>query len=229
MTNLFKLVKHELGEYFKNPSILSVVLLPIFMSKVISYAMESSGVEFLMLSIWILFAQVMVGIMLIGPNLIEEREGKTIDALLCSPLNFFQIIMAKGLAILFFSLLSQLAVYIINRGFDSKLVIVLIPMVIGGIIFIEIGAVIGMTISSSKNGSAVSAVVMVLLFLVVSVYPSLPKWTYKFFLILPSVDVTEVMTALMDTGKILWCESAIGIGWLVLLTVVLGIIGKKKS
>ena len=199
------------------------------MSKIISYAMAASGMEFLMLSIWILFAQVMVGIMLTGPNLIEEREGKTIDALLCSPLNLFQIITAKGLTILFFSMISQLAVYIINRGFDANLIMVLVPMIIGGIIFIEIGAVIGMTISSSKNGSAASAVIMVLLFLVVSVYPSLPNWTYKFFMILPSVDVTEVMTALMDTGEILWYESAIGIVWLVLLTLVLVRIGKKRA
>lgn len=43
-------------------------------------------------------AQVMVGIMLNGPNIIEERESKTIDALLCTPFTFRQIMISKGLA-----------------------------------------------------------------------------------------------------------------------------------
>lgn len=227
MTKTLKLIKHELCEYLKNPAILSVVLLPIFMSKVIGFAMKDAGIEFLMLSVWILFAQVMVGIMLTGPNLIEEREGKTMDALLCSPLNFSQIIIAKGITILIFSMISQVAVYLINRGFDMGFVRVLFPMILGGVVFIEIGAIIGLKIQSSKNGSAVSAVVMVLLFLIVSVYPSLPKWTYKFFLLLPSVDVSEVMTDLIDTGKVLWTEVFFGLGWLVLLTILLIIIGKR--
>ena len=92
----------------------------------------------------------------------------------------------------------------------------------------EIGAIIGLMIGSSKTGSAVSAVVMVLLFLIVSVYPSLPEWTYNLFVLLPSVEVVEIMSSLMDHGKVLVKESIFLIVWLILLTSTITVIGKKR-
>lgn len=223
-----KQIRHEMRELLLNPAILSVILLPIIMSKFIGVAMSGAGVEFLLLSVWILFAQVMVGIMLTGPNLIEERETKTMDALLCTPLNFGNIIVAKCGTILCFSIISQIAVFLINRGFQMELLYLLLPMFIGGIVFVEIGAIIGLMIGSSKTGSAVSAVVMVLLFLIVSVYPSLPAWTYNLFVLLPSVEIVEIMSKLMDHGKVLVKESIFLIVWLILLTSTITVIGKKR-
>lgn len=222
------LIKHEIKDILKNPSIMTVILLPIFMSKVITAAMDMAGVETLLLSIWILFAQVMVGIMLTGPNLIEEREGKTIDALLCSPLNFGQIVVGKGFTILLFSMLSQIFVFFINQGFQSSILPLLIPMLIGGIIFIEIGVIIGFKISSSKNGSAVSSVIMVSLFLIVSVYKTLPDWTYKFFITIPSIEITEVLNNVMQGKSIISLETFLSLIWVLVLGTWILRIGKKN-
>jgi ABC-2 type transport system permease protein len=220
-------MRHEIKDLLKNPAIMVVILMPIFMSKVITAAMSKSDAGFLLLAIWILFAQVMVGIMLTGPNLIEEREGKTIDALLCSPLNFWHILTAKGLTILLFSILSQLFVFIVNEGFKAVILKLLLPMIVGGIIFVEIGAIIGFKISSSKNGSAVSAAVMVSLFLIVSVYKTLPEWTYKIFVFIPSIGITEVLNNLIQNGGFLLLESILSLAWAVGLGFWLAIIGKK--
>lgn len=225
---VLKQIRNEFKELILNPAILGVVILPILMSKVVTYAMHELNVGFLLLCVWILFSQVMVGIMLTGPNLIEERESKTFDALLCTPLSFGKIVVSKCVPILICSLFSQIMVFVINEGVDSKLVELFIPMVIGGIIFVEIGAVIGLLIESSKNGSAVSAMVMIALFLVVSVYPSLPQWTYSIFVFLPSVEVVEIMNALINSQGVLWIESILLITWLVVLTGVVYLIGKKK-
>jgi len=197
------------------------------MSKIITAAMNMAGVEFLLLSIWILFAQVMVGIMLTGPNLIEEREGKTIDALLCSPLNFAQIVIGKGVVILLFSMLSQILVFLINKGFDSTILTLLLPMLIGGIVFVEIGIIIGFKISSSKNGSAVSSVIMVSLFLIVSVYKVLPDWTYKFFIAIPSIQVTEILNSVMQGNSIISLETFLLLAWMLGLGLWIGKIGKN--
>lgn len=132
-------VVFELSTYLKNPSILAIVFLPIIMSKIITAAMNIGGQEIFLLSVWILFAQVMVGIMLTGPNIIEEREAKTIDALLCTPFTFREIMFSKGLAILILSMFSQINVYIINRGITSELFALIIPMLIGGSLFILLG------------------------------------------------------------------------------------------
>jgi ABC-2 type transport system permease protein len=71
-------------------------MLPVFMSKIIISVMDKNGINFMLLSTWILFAQVMVGIMMTGPGLIEERESKTFDALLISLLGkllFFESLL----------------------------------------------------------------------------------------------------------------------------------------
>lgn len=225
---VLKQIRNEFKELILNPAILGVVILPIIMSKVVTYAMQELNVGFLLLCVWILFSQVMVGIMLTGPNLIEERESKTFDALLCTPLTFGKIVVSKCVPILICSLFSQIMVFVVNEGVNSKLLELFIPMVIGGIIFVEIGAVIGLLIESSKNGSAVSAMVMIALFLVVSVYPSLPQWTYSIFVFLPSVEVVEIMSALSNSQGILWIELILLIAWLVVLTSAVYLIGKKK-
>ncbi|QQY79246.1 ABC-2 type transport system permease protein [Keratinibaculum paraultunense] len=227
MRNTLILIKHEIINLLRNPAILAVVLLPIFMSKIITTTMKMADQEFLLLSIWILFAQVMVGIMLTGPNLIEEREAKTIDALLCSPLNFGQIIFAKGFAILVLSMFSQIAVYLINEGFNSSIFPLLIPMLVGGIIFVQIGAIIGLKIESSQSGSALSSIVMVSLFLIVSVYELLPEWTHKLFVLIPSIGVTEVLNNLMTYNEFLIYQGSIVLVWVIIFSLWLTNIGRK--
>lgn len=213
MKNILILSKHEIINLLKNPAILAIVLLPIFMSKIITATMKMADQEFLLLSIWIIFAQVMVGIMLTGPNLIEEREAKTIDALLCSPLDFREIILSKGFAILVLSMFSQIAVYFVNEGIRSNIFVLLLPMLFGGILFIQIGVIIGLKIKSSQSGSAVSSIVMVSMFLIVSVYQLLPEWTYKLLVLIPSIGLTEFINGLMTYNEFLIYQGFIVLVW----------------
>ncbi|WP_051652492.1 ABC transporter ATP-binding protein/permease [Clostridium algidicarnis] len=190
-------------------------------------AMNIGGQEIFLLSVWILFAQVMVGIMLTGPNIIEEREAKTIDALLCTPLTFREIMFSKGLAILILSMFSQINVYIINRGITSELFVLIIPMLIGGSLFILLGEIIGLKVGTSQEGSAVSSIVMVLLFLIVSVYESFPEWIGKFMIMIPSISVAEIMNGIMADNTVLLLQSVIVFTWFVLGVIYIKYIEKK--
>lgn len=221
------IVKNELSTYISNPSILAVVFLPILMSKLVTAAMNIEGQDIFLLSVWILFAQIMVGIMLTGPNIIEERESKTIDALLCTPLTFRQIMLSKGLAILVLSMFSQICVYIINRGVNEVLLYLIIPMLIGGSLFILVGALIGLKVRTSQEGSAVSSIVMVLLFLIATIYESFPEWIVDFMNLIPSISVAEVINGIMADNKLLVIQSLIAVGWFVIGLIYIRIIEKK--
>lgn len=222
-------VKHEFINFFRNPAVIVVVLLPIFMSKIMMTVMEIAEAQLLMLSIWILFAQIMIGIMLMGPDLIEERETKTIDALLCTPLNYAQIIIGKALPVIVFSLLSQLIILLINANVADFDPLILIPMGLGTIIFAEIGIVIGLLVSSSKNGSAISAVVFVCLFLVSSVYNVLPEWSYNFFYFIPSISLVELMNGILNQNSVFVQELVITIFWVVALSIYVFAIATRRS
>lgn len=216
---LWKLFKHECKDILRNPATVILIVLPIFMAKIIITVVDKSGLDFMLLSTWILFAQVMVGIMITGPGLIEERESKTYDALLISPLSRGQIITAKAGSVLVFSLFSQLIVYVLNQGLNIDLLSALIYMLLGGIIFVQVGIIIGLKVSSSKNGSAISSAFMVVFFLVASVYLALPEWTYPIFAALPSIEITQNLNSILSGEGILPVESLLLLIWIAVLSV----------
>ncbi len=223
---LWKLFKHECKDILRNPATVILIILPIFMAKVIITVVDKSGLDFMLLSTWILFAQVMVGIMITGPGLIVERESKTFDALLITPLSRGQIIAAKGGAVLVCSLFSQMIVFIITKGIRDLLPM-LLYMVLGGIIFVQIGTIIGLKVKSSKNGSAVSSAFMVVFFLVASVYLALPEWTYPIFAVLPSIEIVENLNSILNGEGLLLVESLLLLLWIVVLSVWIWKTGKE--
>ncbi len=227
MSQVTKLIRHECKDLLRNPSIIILVMLPIFMSKIIISVMDKNGINFMLLSTWILFAQVMIGIMMTGPGLIEERESKTFDALLISPLGRGQILVAKGLTVLLFSVFSQTVVFLLNQGFASELLSVFPYMLAGGILFVEVGMIIGLKLDSSKNGSAVSSAVMVVFFLLASVYQALPDWTYPFFAALPSIEIVENLNRILNGDGPLLFESLLLPLWMTVLALWIWRTGKE--
>ncbi|MNO35387.1 ABC-2 family transporter protein [compost metagenome] len=216
---LWKLFKHECKDILRNPATVILIILPIFMSKIIITVVDKGGLDFMLLSTWLLFAQVMVGIMITGPGFIEERESKTYDALLISPLSRGQIIAAKAGSVLVFSLFSQLIVYGINQGLTMDVWPALLYMILGGIIFVQIGIIIGLKVSSSKNGSAISSAFMVVFFLAASVYVALPEWTYPIFAILPSIQIAQNLNSILKGEGFLFVESLLMLLWIAVLSV----------
>ncbi|WP_339796036.1 ABC transporter permease [Paenibacillus sp. FSL R5-0744] len=223
---IWKLYKHESKDILRNPATVILIILPIFMAKIIITVVDKSGLDFMLLSTWILFAQVMVGIMITGPGLIEERESKTYDALLITPLSRGQIITAKAGSVLVFSLLSQLIVYVLNQGLTMDLLPSLLYMLLGGIIFVQVGIIIGLKVSSSKNGSAISSAFMVVFFLVASVYVALPEWTYPIFVILPSIEIVQNLNSILNGEGVLLLESLLLLLWIVVLSLWIWKTGK---
>ncbi|KTD86899.1 hypothetical protein UQ64_13840 [Paenibacillus etheri] len=219
--------KHECKDILRNPATVILIILPILMAKIIITVVDKGGLDFMLLSTWILFAQVMVGIMISGPGLIEERESKTFDALLITPLSRGQIITAKAGSVLVFSLLSQLIVYILNQGLTMDLLPSLLYMLLGGIIFVQVGVIIGLKVSSSKNGSAISSAFMVVFFLVASVYLALPEWTYPIFAVLPSIEIVEALNSILNGEGILLVESLLLFLWIAILSVWIWKIDKE--
>ena len=226
MKQVNKLIQHEVNDLLRNPSMIILTILPIVMSKLIIEVIDKSANNFMLLSTWVLFAQVMVGIMMMGPNLIEERESKTMDALLITPLSFRQIIIAKGSAVLLFSLLSQMLVLLINYGFKNDLALNMLYMVLGGVIFVQIGLIIGLKVNSSKTGSAISSALMVLFFLLPTLYLSLPDWSYALIILIPSIEIVENLNSILNGTGMMFLETVLLCMWIGILTLWIRKLGK---
>ncbi|MCD8511582.1 MAG: ABC transporter permease subunit [Bacillus sp. (in: Bacteria)] len=221
-----KLVTHEFQDFLKQPSLWMLVVLPVFMSIMVIGLMNEPGVEMMLLPSWIIFAQVMVGLMIIAPGFIEEKEQKTLDALLVSPLTLGEVIIAKCSVIFLFSVLSQVFVYVLNMGVSFDIIKLLPFMVAGGILFIQVGLVIGMILDSSKSSAAVSSIVMVVLFVTASFYEQLPEWK-TLLQFLPSVAIVENMHGVLG-GQLDWVPLVIAGAWLVIMTGLIVFLVKRE-
>lgn len=223
-----KLIRHETIDFLKQPPLWLLVILPIIMSvMIIGVVMKDTGQEMMLLPSWILFAQVMVGIMIIAPGFIEEKEQKTLDALMTSPLTLMEVIIAKCTTILLFSMISQLLVYSLNSGISMDLLAVIPMMIIGGIMFIQVGMVLALVMDSSKTAAAVSSIVMVVLFMTASFYQELPELLVVLQFI-PSVVVVESFFGALNREFLIF-EGSLLIFWLGLLTEMIYFLAKKEE
>ncbi|MCD8500850.1 MAG: ABC transporter permease [Bacillaceae bacterium] len=221
------LMKHELKDFVKQPPLLMLVILPLLMSvMVIGFMNEEDLARFLVPS-WILFAQVMVGLMIIAPGIVEEKEQKTLDALLISPLSLQKILFVKVLMILIFSVMSQLLVYLLNLGYSNDIFLVLPFMIVGGILFIQVGLVTGLLMKSSKTSAAFSSIVMVVLFVTASFYQQLPEW-YQVLQLIPSIVVVENIHGALNE-QLLLKELLLLLFWLIGLSGLVYILIKKET
>lgn len=223
------LIKNEITNFIKNPSIVVILILPVIMSKLVTSAMKSTSLDLFLISMWIIFAQLMIGIMLSAPNIMEERESKTIDALKCTPLTMNDIVISKVIAILILSILSQIFVYIINIGLVYQILYILPIMIIGGLLFILIGVVIGLTSKNSQNVSAISSAVMIILFLIVSVYDIFPKFAKYVLELIPSVSEAIVINSIIDKNILQVKESLILFLWIIIFVFIIKYIVIKSK
>lgn len=211
---IIALTKYELKELARNPALWILVILPVIMSKIVIGIMASTAPTSVVLPTWLLFAQVMVGIMLAGPTLLEERYSKTLDALLVTPVGVHGVLSVKGLVVLVLSLVSQTGVLAVNLHGDSHLALLMPLMLFGAVLAIELGMIIGLGLSSPKNGSAVASAVMVILFLAGTVYQAMPDASGLLYVI-PSVEVVANMQTVMQTGGYGLLETLGILAWIV--------------
>ncbi|RSK25866.1 hypothetical protein EJF36_02580 [Bacillus sp. HMF5848] len=223
----YQLIKHEFVDFFKQPPLWMLVVLPVVMSKVIIGLMDGVDQELMLLPSWIIFAQVMVGLLIIAPGFIEEKEHKTLDALLISPLSLRQIIFAKCFVVLVFSLISQMFVYMVNFGITMELLTLVPMMIIGGGLFVLIGLLVGLTMNSSKTSSAVSSIIMVVLFMTASFYQQFPTWE-DIVQFVPSVTVAENIQASLNSA-IVGFDLLMLIVWIALLTITVHFLVKRET
>jgi len=208
------LSKYEFKEVLRNPALWILVILPILMSKVVIQFMAASAPISTVLPTWVLFAQLMVGIMITGPNLLEERYSKTLDALLVTPIGVYDVLGAKGLVVLVLSIVSQGFVLVVNASGEGHMLELLPLMLIGAVLAIEIGVLIGLALTSPKSGSALASALMVLLFLSGTISTSLPHSNH-FLQFIPSVEMIADIRAVMDTGAYLPLQTLALCAWML--------------
>lgn len=146
-----------------------------------------------MMPIWIVYAQVLLAMTLVSLSLAEEREKRTLEAILVSPATLWDVVVAKILFASMVTIAAELVMLALNGALTGDALGLAVAIVLGTLLSAGIGLVIGFYARNQKTAGAISSPVMLLLFLgpmVGSAVPVLrPVLEYT-----PSVNIIQLAT-----------------------------------
>jgi len=114
------------------------------------------------LPIWLTVTITMIGLMLISASLSEEKDNKTLAALLVTKANIYQVIAAKTLFALILALITSTLMGALNGvlaiGF-KRLMLAVIIITAATLVFSGLGLIISLFTSSQSSARSISTVI----------------------------------------------------------------------
>jgi ABC-2 type transport system permease protein len=130
-----------------------------------------SGTDFqvraTLLPTWLLFT-VLGGYMIVSSSLIEERERKTLQALLVTPCRISEILTGKALTGFLLTLTGTLLVLGLNEGFIGNIFANILIITLGVAFFSLLGIMVGLVLQGQTSSNTFGSVLYMLLFLPVT-------------------------------------------------------------
>lgn len=175
----------------------------------------------------LIITAITIGGILIGLNIIEEKESKTIMALNVSPMGKVEFIIGKSIIGILIPIINVFIILWILNMLDVNLIMVLIMTLASSIIGVVIGFLIGVTSSNQIAGIAN----MKLLFLIVgaSIIGAILLPETKHFLLywIPTYwSFIGFKGILLQT--ITWGQVGVYITWILALTILIFLLFKRR-
>ncbi len=174
----------------------------------------------------VLFAVAMAGIFLPAASIIQEKINKTADAVLSTPLQIGDLLLAKGIIGFVLSFGLGAVTLLLNGGLTNYVAGNLAAIAVGALMSVQIGLLLGSAIGNLQTMFAVWKSGGAILFApaVLFLFPSVPKWiamlfpTYYF--LGPLYDMTVNAVGFGDVYIELLAGVAISIALMVALAPV---------
>lgn len=125
----------------------------------------------------------MVAGMIISASLIEEREKKTLNAVLVTPITPLEVITAKALFGLFLGLILGTIILVLNGALTGGFLLIMLFLVLGTTFTVGIGLMAGVMMDNITDLITRVKTFGVILYFpaVVIMFPQIPQWIGKFF------------------------------------------------
>ena len=139
----------------------------------------------------------MCGLFLPASSVINDKEKKTLEALVVTPTTIGDVFVAKGLLGIILSLVMGIAILILNQAFGAEPTLLLLVLALGAIMAAELGLILG---ALTKDFATLLTVVKLggILFYapaIIYLFPQIPGWVAKIFptyyLLQPIVDISQ--------------------------------------
>ncbi|MDI3546629.1 MAG: type transport system permease protein [Halanaerobiales bacterium] len=123
---------------------------------------ENSRVEFSFLPVWITVTMTMIGVLVISGNLAEEKDNRTLDALLVSPASMVEVLIGKGIFGIIFTVLTVLIMGLLKGVLEigpSGVLSLLLIVITGSLGFTALGLLIGVITESQSSARSIGTVI----------------------------------------------------------------------
>jgi len=140
-------------------------------------------VEDRLLPFIVMYAVVIAGLFLPASSMVEERERRTLDALLITPVRMSEVLVGKGALGVILAVMMGWVTLALNGAFGSQPLAMTLFLLLGGVMMAELGLVVGSwakdsnTLFTTVKGGALLVVAPVLF----TLFPGLPQWIAQLF------------------------------------------------
>jgi ABC-2 type transport system permease protein len=123
------------------------------------------------------------GAMVPATSLVEEKQKRTIKALVITPTTYYDVYLAKGIFGFLVSIFVALLVLLLNRAFGSQPVLLTSVLALSAVMAAAIGILLGAFIKDINTLFAVIKGMGLLLYapLFVYLFPTIPQWIGRIF------------------------------------------------
>jgi ABC-2 type transport system permease protein len=159
-----------------------------------------------LLPMMVLFALLIAGMFVTAFSLVDEREKKTLDAVLVTPVKLSEILAAKAGLGFILAVLMAYVTLLLNGASGSRPAALLITLVVAGLMSVEFGLIYGTVAKDSKTLFTLMKTLNIFLLapVIFYIFPDWPQWIAKIFptywLINPIFEIVTKNTRLADIG-----------------------------
>ena len=172
-----------------------------------------------LLPIIVLMAVFLGGVFIPATSLITEKEKKTLDALVVTPVSIQDVLISKGLFGVILSVFSGIVVLLLNQAFGTHPLLLVMLLVLGALMAAEVGLICGVVFKDFNTLFAVWKSGGILLFgpAVIYMFPQIPQWIGRIF---PTYYLIEPIITLTQKGGN-WPDIALNVFIMIGIDIVI--------
>jgi len=164
-------------------------------------------------------------------SLVDEKQKRTIGALLITPVTQLELFMAKGSIGIIISMIMGVTILLLNHALNGQLGLLILILFLGAMMACSFGLMLGAHINDM--GSLYSVIKGLGIFLygpgIVAMFPQIPQWIGKLFPTYYVMNPIFELTKKSSNWSNLKVNVFILIGFLVIFFAIVGRIAHKRS
>jgi ABC-2 type transport system permease protein len=179
----------------------------------------------------VFYAVVVAALFLPASSILDERETHTLDAVLVTPTNMYEVLVGKGFLGVLMGVALGVISLLLNQALGSRPLVVILFLLLGSVMMAEIGLILGSLVKdvNSLYTTIKGAGVFIALPVIFIIWPTLPQWIPKltptYYFLQPVYDVAINGLGLGE----FWLEFAVCIAICAALVPLVALVGKRAE